>query len=98
MDVVNNQANHRFELQADGGMALLVYEVRDDRLVLIHTEVPKAYEGRGYGGQLVRAAMEYAQDQRLSVVPVCPFARTYLRRHPELASGRVSDVPDTLDS
>jgi predicted GNAT family acetyltransferase len=85
MDVVNNEGAHRFELVFDDGVAFLVYERHGDRLVLVHTEVPKPFEGRGCGGMLVRAAVDYARVHHLRVVPVCPFARAYLQRHPEYA-------------
>jgi len=94
MNIVNNEAQHRFELRQDEGVAFLVYESRGDRFVLVHTEVPKALEGHGYGGALVRAAVEYAREHQLRVVPVCPFARSYLQRHPEYAdrvTGAASD-------
>src|SRR5262245_5698065 len=59
-DVVNNRDKLRFEITVDGSLAELVYELHADRLRLIHTEVPPELEGRGLGGQLVTAAIEYA--------------------------------------
>ena len=94
MEVVHNAAQHRFELHPDGiegqagpdaDVAFLVYDQRGGRMILVHTEVPARFEGRGLGGMLVRAAVEYARAQQLRVVPLCPFARAYLQRHPEYA-------------
>jgi predicted GNAT family acetyltransferase len=31
----------------------------------------------------VRAALDFARDKQLRVVPLCPFVAGYLRRHPE---------------
>lgn len=81
--VVDNQAASRFEVSIDGHVAELVYRRNGDRLVLVHTGVPEALEGRGVGGMLVQAAIERAAQQRLTVVPLCPFARRWLERHPE---------------
>jgi len=53
--------------------------------VLVHTEVPDELEGRGIGGVLVRTAIDLAVRENLVVVPRCPFARRWLRRHPEVA-------------
>lgn len=86
--VTNNAEASRLEAAADGHRAELVYRRRADRMVLIHTEVPEALEGHGLGGQLVRAALDLAEAQDLTVVPLCPFARGWLERHPEEA-GRV---------
>ena len=90
-DVIDNTGASRFELSADGWLAELVYHVRGDRLVLIHTEVPIELEGRGIGGRLVTAAVDRAVREGLTLVPLCPFARGWLERHPEAASRVVID-------
>jgi predicted GNAT family acetyltransferase len=59
--------------------------------VLVHTAVPPELEGQGIGGTLVRAALERAASEGLTVVPLCPFARGWLQRHPEAASQVVVD-------
>lgn len=84
--VIDNQAESRFELTVDGAVAELIYRRRADRLVLIHTEVPKRLEHHGLGGTLVKAAVDRAASEGLTVVPLCPFARTWLERHPETAA------------
>ena len=90
-DVVDNTDASRFELRANGWLAELVYRIRGDRLVLIHTEVPFELEGRSIGGRLVTAAVDRAAREGLTLVPLCPFARGWLGRHPEAASGVVVD-------
>jgi len=57
-----------------------------DRLVIVHTGVPEALEGQGIGGELVRAALELAEADHLTVVPRCPFARQWLEDHPDDAA------------
>jgi uncharacterized protein len=90
-DVIDNTDASRFELRADGRLAELLYRVRGDRLVLIHTEVPLELEGRGIGGRLVTAAVDRAAREGLTLVPLCPFARGWLERHPEAAGRAVID-------
>jgi uncharacterized protein len=90
-DVIDNTDASRFELRADGWLAELVYRIRGDRLVLIHTEVPLELEGRGIGGRLVTAAVDRAVREGLTLVPLCPFAHGWLERHPEAASRAVID-------
>ena len=85
-DVVNDPTKPRFEVRDGNALASLQYALRRGRLYLIHTEVPKALEGRGYASALARAALEYAKQEHLRVVPICPFVRGYLQRHPEYAS------------
>ena len=83
--VTDNQPESRFELRVDGLLAELPYRRNGNRLVLIHTEVPEELEGRGLGGALVTAAVNRAAREGLTVVPLCPFARGWLQRHPDVA-------------
>ena len=83
--VADNQAESRFELRADGRVAELLYRRNGKRLVLIHTEVPEELEGRGLGGALVTAAVSQAAGGGMTLVPLCPFARGWLKRHPDVA-------------
>ena len=92
--VTDNQDASRFEITADGRLAELRYRLRGDQLVLVHTGVPPELEGRGIGGTLVAAAVDRAAEQGLTVVPLCPFARGWLERHPD-AAGRVTVDWDT---
>ena len=84
--VVDRADDGLFVLEVDGQVAELVYRVEGAYLVLIHTEVPEALAGRGLGGTLVRAALDRAVRDGLTVVPLCPFARGWLGRHPDDAA------------
>jgi uncharacterized protein len=84
LHVTHDAAHHRFEVHAHGGVAFLTYDRPEGRFVLLHTEVPSHLEGQGIGGHLVQAAVAFAKQQQLKFVPLCPFARSYLLRHPEL--------------
>ena len=86
-DVRDDTAEHRFVHVEAGLEAQLVYRTRADRLVLVHTEVPEELGGRGLGGRLVRAAVERARSTGETLVPVCPFARKWLRDHPDEVAG-----------
>ena len=85
LEVVNHDAEQRFELHSDGKLAYLSYHQHPDRIILIHTEVPKELEGRGIGGKLAKAALDYARERKLKVVARCPFVAEYIKRHPEYA-------------
>ncbi len=83
LEIQNNEAGQQFEANVDGDLAFVEYRRSGNKLVLVHTEVPEALEGRGIGSQLAHAALEYARAQHLGVVPLCPFVASYIRRHPE---------------
>lgn len=51
--------------------------------VFTHTEVDDAYEGQGVGGTLVRGALDDVRRRGAQVVPLCPFVRSWIERHPD---------------
>jgi predicted GNAT family acetyltransferase len=89
--VANNTAAGSFEIRADGALAELIYRAVGNRLVLMHTEVPEQLEGRGIGGLLVAAAVDDAAARGWTIVPLCPFARAWLERHPDTAARAAID-------
>jgi len=90
-DVVDNPAQHRLEIVEDAGMSVLEYRKAGDRFALIHTGVPKQFEGMGYGSALVRAAIQIARDENLRIVPYCPYARAWIEKHPDAVEGITID-------
>lgn len=98
LSVHDDAVGHRFVLTLDGAEAELVYRRNGKRLVLIHTEVPEAWAGRGIGGLLVQAALERARDEDLTIVPLCSYAQAWLERHSDQAGTVTIDWSTTADS
>jgi predicted GNAT family acetyltransferase len=80
-DVVDNHDASRFEIAIGDQVAELVYHLNGRRLVLVHTGVPDELGGHGLGGVLVRAAVDRARREGLTIVPNCPYARHWLETH-----------------
>jgi uncharacterized protein len=53
------------------------------RIVAFHTEVPKAYGGRGIATALVRRVLDDARAAGATVTPRCPLFAAHFERHPE---------------
>jgi hypothetical protein len=81
--VVMNEAAGRFETHLEGETAFTEYVIHNGAMVLPHTVVPPAFEGRGVGSALAKAALGYARDHGLAVKPTCPFIAGYIAKHPE---------------
>ena len=84
-----------FRLEVDGQTAVLDTRTEGDRMVLVHTGVPDELEGQGIGSQLVRAALSHAAADDLTLVPECPFARSWLEKHPDEAAAVTIDWPES---
>ena len=66
--------------------AVLEYRPLDERRLEFYTTyTPTQLRGRGIGGRLVKAALEYARENNLRVVPSCPFVARIIKRNPEYA-------------
>ena len=84
IQVQNNEAAHRFEVVAGRPIwPSSTISARATSIIFTHTEVPAALEGRGIGGALAKAGLEFARANQLQVVPLCPFVRSYIERKPE---------------
>lgn len=81
--VTNNEASNRFELEANGAIALAAYSRNGDTLTFTHTEVPEELEGQGIGTSLIEGALGQVREQGLKIVPICSFVRHYVDTHPE---------------
>jgi len=75
---------HRYELTVDGAVVgHLLYEMRGGRLLLLHTEIDDAHEGRGLGTALIRGALDDIRTRGLKILPVCPFVERFIEKHPD---------------
>ena len=81
--LVDSPAEKQFQFVLDGAIAKIEYIRVKDKIYLTHTEVPKGYEGKGIGTELIKQALEYIKTHNLTLVPLCPFVALYLKRHSE---------------
>lgn len=82
MDVPERQ---RFEaLVGADRVGFAAYQRAGNLIVFTHTEVDRAFEGRGVGGALVRYALDAVRAEGThSVLPVCPFVLAFIGQHHE---------------
>ncbi|MBE2217101.1 MAG: N-acetyltransferase [Ignavibacteria bacterium] len=88
----NNTGRSRYELETEGHISYVEYMLPGRKLILSHTEVPKALEGKGVGSKIIKLVLEDAKKLGLKVIPLCPFAASYIKRHPEWNSVLDDDV------
>jgi predicted GNAT family acetyltransferase len=104
--VVDVPNRHRFEIRdGDRVAGFTAYRRRGKLIAFIHTQVADEYEGKGAGGRLISMALDTARDQDLTVLPLCPFVRGYIAKHPDRYLDLVPadlrgefDLPATVDA
>lgn len=47
----------------------------DSKFIIDHTEVNPAFKGQNVGKQLVMAAVNFAREKNVKIMPLCPFAK-----------------------
>lgn len=81
--VRHNPREHRFETVVENRLAVLTYRRNGHEVIITHTLVPPELENRGIGSALAKAALDYARQNHLSVIPACSFVGAYIARHRE---------------
>ena len=83
IEVQHNPAESRFEAVVDGHLSVAEYQRQEGTMVFTHTYVPGELRGRGIAEKLVRAALQFARDEKLKVVPACSYVAAFIDRHQE---------------
>jgi predicted GNAT family acetyltransferase len=82
--IVRAEDKKRLEAYLGGRLAGIVeYIPARQAYAFVHTEVEPAFEGRGVGSALARAALDMARDADSKFLAVCPFIAAWASRHPE---------------
>ena len=83
--VAHNSNEHRFETWIDGYLSKLDYLQDGKNFVITHVGVHPELRGMGVAARIVQVSLEYAKEKSLRVIPMCSYAASYIRRHPEYA-------------
>ena len=84
ISVIHDRDRHRWEARIGEDLAGFATYRRSQGVIDVqHTEVHPAFEGRGVGGVLVRAALDEVAAGADRLVPSCPFVAAWLERHPD---------------
>jgi len=84
ISVVDVPDRSRFEIRVDGETAgVAEYHRRPGVIAFMHTEIDPRFEGRGLASMLIQTALSQARSAGESVLPFCPFVRSYIAGHDE---------------
>ena len=81
--MIDNELQHRFEAQENGLTVFADYREHDGHFILTHVEADPALRGTGAAARLMEAIVGHARAHDLKLVPRCPYAVAWFRRHPD---------------
>jgi predicted GNAT family acetyltransferase len=88
IEVANAPERLRYEARVGGSVVgFAEYILATDLIVFTHTEVDPGFEGKGVGAAIARFALDDVRDtSQRKVMPLCPFIKGWIGRHPEYIS------------
>jgi predicted GNAT family acetyltransferase len=82
--VRDNPERQRYELVVNGDIVSIAdYHERDGAIVVPHVETDPARRGQGMADRLMAGVLADLRASNRKIVPLCPFADTYIRERPE---------------
>lgn len=83
----NDDKNGAFYIEVEGKQQAMMTFVfaGNDKIIIDHTEVNEGNNGKGFGKQMVTAAVEFAREKELKIIPLCPFAKSVFDKTPEFS-------------
>ncbi len=80
--VSHNKSASKFFTINEGKESVLEYiMVNSNTMNMIHTFVPVELRGRQIAASLVKAGLDFAEENNLKVIPSCSYVRTYINRN-----------------
>ena len=88
---INNGNKGFFRAMDDDVQAgLMTYSwAGTDKFIIDHTEVNPDFGGRGVGKKMVMEAVDFARNNNLKIIPLCPFAKSVFDKVAEIQDVRV---------
>ena len=57
----------------------------ENKIIIDHTEVNSGHNGKGFGKKMVEKAVKFAREKGISILPLCPFAKSVFDKNPEFS-------------
>ena len=100
--VRHNPGRERFEmLDAGNVIGKAAYKEYDGgaspERIFYHTVINEEYGGHGLAAKLAKMALTETIEAGRAIVPVCPYIKKYIGKHPEYAAATVATTPAHLE-
>jgi len=97
VQISDNADDSRYEARVGSKLAgFAQYQLTKDLIVFTHTVVDPAFEGKGVGSALARAALDDVRGTDRKVLPLCPFIKAWIEHHREYVDLVYGAPPSTV--
>ncbi len=98
----HNPDRERFEVLVAGNViGKAAYKTYDGggapQRIFYHTVINEEYGGQGLAGKLATVALDETVAAGLTIVPVCPYIKKFLTKHPEYGGSTTATTPAHLE-
>jgi predicted GNAT family acetyltransferase len=56
----------------------------NSKIIIDHTEVNNAYRGQNIGKRILMEVVNYARENKIKIIPLCPFAKSVFDKVEEI--------------
>ena len=82
----DDQKKGAFFIEQEGDrLAEMTYSwAGDDKFIIDHTDVSDSLRGQGVGRHLLDAAVNFAREKHVKIIPLCPYAKSVFDKDPSI--------------
>jgi hypothetical protein len=81
--VIHDTIKSQFKIEIEGKESLVDYLLEKNKMNLFHTYTHPDLRGKGLAAKVVSAALEYAKNNNLKVIPGCSYVQDFIARNKE---------------
>jgi len=80
LPIIHDIENSRFTLDINGEIAMVKYQLRNEKMYLVHSEVPYNLRGQGIGKVLVEKTFAKLTEEGYEAVAICSYVKAVAKR------------------
>lgn len=86
MEIKHDIDAGRFYSTNEGKDSYLMYSLRNGTMDIYRTYVPPEQRHKGIAAKIVKAALDYAKENNLKVIPSCSYTDYFIKQNKEYKS------------
>jgi len=87
LKINHDKEAQKFSLTIDGKDSSVLYRMTANKTMDIYrTYVPPEQRNNGLAGKIVKAALDYAKENKLKIIPSCSYTEYFIEKNKEYES------------